>query len=311
MIGPHRRRVGCGESWSLSSLLVVLVILVTGGWQASAADNRHPMELVAVAGGELWIVEEDGGLLGFDPDTRRLRRLAVRSRAYQAHDITARGSGKDLRVFVLMSRLQVGAKSYHRIVAFDPSGRPVKEWKSFPHDVIGGMVADTEEPRLFLSDAIGRRLYSLDLRRDGAAPDGITSVFRATRLGAVAFDAEGDRLYLADPARSRVLVVPSDGGTASEFSDDLGMPAALAIDQPRNRLLVLDALNGQVWAVPLSEDRPPFLLADLPDWGDPLGLEVTAEGRIWVADRTLGTLTELMSNGDVAQVVDLNDLPVR
>ncbi len=89
------------------------------------------------------------------------------------------------------------------------------------------------------------------------------------------------------------------------------MPAALAIDQPRNRLLVLDALNGQVWAVPLSEDRPPFLLADLPDWGDPLGLEVTAEGRIWVADRTLGTLTELMSNGDVAQVVDLNDLPVR
>lgn len=290
---------------------VLLPLLLAPGRAAASQTDWHPAELVALPGGDLWVIDEDGSLLDFDPASGRARRLTERSLPYRAHDATLRGSGDGLRVYVLMTREAAKGVTLHRIVAYAPPGRQVAEWTTTNLGIIGGMVADPGVPRLFLTDAQKRRVYSLDLRRKGAAPDGVGPVFRATRLGAIALDAEGGRLFVADPARSRILALPQAGGASVEVGDDVGLPVALVVDRPRGRLLVLDGLNGRVWAIPLAGEGGPVAAADLPDWGDPSGLEVTAEGHIWVTDRSLGTLTELTAEGDLVRVVDLDALPVR
>lgn len=294
----------------LLSVLLVLATVVSGRRAAADTPSHHPIDVVALPDGALWILDQDGSLLAFDP-TGGTSRVIARFLGFEVRGAAVRGVGDELRIYVVASHGSPPGRKFNRIVSLAPSGRKVAKWTTFGLDFIGGIAADPGTPRLFLSDILQRRMYQLDLRRDGATPDGLVNVFSAIELGAVSFDAEAGRLFIADPAAGRVLAVPVAGGPAVEVGDGLGLPTDLTVDRPRGRVLALDALNGRVWEMPLTGKGAARNLADLPDWEDPTALVTTPDGHLWIADRSAGRVTELSPAGELLRVIDLDRLSAR
>ena len=126
--------------------------------------------------------------------------------------------------------------------------------------------------------------------------------------GHIAGDAARDRIYVCDPGAARLSVFRVDGSFVEHWPDISGI-SGVAI-APDGRVLVSDAGLDRVRVF-----QPDGL--ETGGWGGtgegpqeldrPGGLDITADGRIWVIDRGNERLVSAALDGAADQWVDLDD----
>jgi len=154
-------------------------------------------------------------------------------------------------------------------------------------------VADPTANRLYYADLSTDAVFSIDLDSNAVTniagpvqPEGnIDGTLEEARFGyiyGVATSADGERMYIADPANSAVRVVDLTAGQVSTITDPAwDGPVGLALDDAGGRLFVGDANTGQLWTVTLADGTAAMLGAGglTTPWGMAL-----AEGTLYVAE---------------------------
>jgi gluconolactonase len=134
-------------------------------------------------------------------------------------------------------------------------------------------------------DHQGRLLASEKGRVTRTEKDGKGTVLAEGLAGAgdLVYAIDGG-VYVTDPARSEVLLIPR-GGTAGVASRACRAPSGLALAPNQQRLFVADAAAGEILVFPLAPDGKlgaPSRFASL-GMETPAGLKTDEEGNIWLA----------------------------
>lgn len=150
-------------------------------------------------------------------------------------------------------------------------------------------VALRPDGAVFVADSVLKKVLLLD--RDGKLIR-VAAEQDLERPAALAFDAAGERLYVADSARQRIAIYAADGtltgawGRAGALDGEFNFPTHLALDRT-GTLLATDALNFRIQAF----DRNGRFLWKFGRHGDgsgdlaaPKGLAADSAGHVYVAD---------------------------
>jgi len=187
--------------------------------------------------------------------------------------------------------LYVADPGAQALFVFDVKQNHVLQQRRVGQELLVSPVAVALGPAgtLFLVDSWHKKVYMLDrngqLRRE-VAHQGLE------RPAAVAYDADGERLYVADSKGHHVLVFAPDGRQLQSFGNlgkadgQFNSPTHLAVTRDGN-LLVTDALNFRVQAF----DRSGRFLWKIGRVGDgsgdfaaPKGIAADREGHVLVVD---------------------------
>jgi len=129
----------------------------------------------------------------------------------------------------------------------------------------------------------------------------------ASRIGAMAVDPQGHRLFVADYDGGRIFVWDMEGGrTRTIAAPELSEIRALAWDGRNRRLYIADSGTEGVWSVPDDGGRPRLLLRD-GRFRQPSGLAMAADDALAVTDESSGAVFSVgTADGVVRQVATLS-----
>lgn len=273
-------------------LLLALLLMASG-------CSEQPVQPAAAAEPEPGLVWPKSAAA---PRVRFLRSVASASDWGIAKGFLARVidglTGKDARYFVRPTGvaerdgvLYVADPGAQVLFVFDVKQNRVLRQRRVGQDLLVSPVAVALGPAdtLFLVDSWHKKVYMLDrngqLRRE-VAHQGLE------RPAAVAYDADGERLYVADSKGHHVQVFTPDGrqvqslGSLGRSDGQFNSPTHLAVTRD-GTLLVTDALNFRVQAF----DRSGRFLWKIGKVGDgsgdlaaPKGVAADREGQVLVVD---------------------------
>ncbi len=175
------------------------------------------------------------------------------------------------------------------------TGETLEAWHPEPAAPIDALVAAPDGVRLALGGGL-LRLQGDALAASGRAPAGLTALAAAPdgRLWSVCVTEAGSAIapFEADRPSTPLLTLP-------------GAASALAWSPGGDRLYVADRKRGTIHVVASATGRA-RLLARIPGGsGEPAGLAVDAEDRLWVALYDGWALARLDEDGDFERVVPL------
>ncbi|MHC4716425.1 MAG: 6-bladed beta-propeller [Planctomycetota bacterium] len=238
LAGCESTPAGCGR--------VEAVIGETG---RGAGQFMYPRAIDLAADGTLFVVDKTGRIQRFSPTGRYLGQYQMP--AIAAGKPTGLTVGPD-------GHLYVADTHYHRVVAFDGTGKIVRRLGRFGEDD-GGFIFPTDvafgpDGTIYVSEYGGNDRVSM-YSRDGAflrsfgRPGAGRGEF--TRPSALAVDASRGRLYVADAANHRIAIYDLSGelvgymGSAGREAGQLRYPYDLALCADGS-LLVCEFGNNRI-----------------------------------------------------------------
>ncbi len=168
--------------------------------------------------------------------------------------------------------------------------------------------------RIWVTDPGLKAIHSFDLNRRAARLWMLAGDAPFLAPTGICFDANRQRLYVADSAAKRVLVLGVDGSFVDELQprQPFERPAGMALDAQGN-LLVADVLGGKLRRFsPAGEELPAFgnPVAPSGKFHRPIGLAVDSAGLIYVIDSLNFQIVVLSPEGEhVATIGRLGDQP--
>ena len=128
----------------------------------------------------------------------------------------------------------------------------------------------------------------------------------------------GDRVYVADGRTDRITVFTVDGtrigsfGSSGSGPGEIRFPADVAVDERAGRLYVADLGNSRIAAFDLDGGWIANIDPPLNDAGDsvfyrPTGVDVDANGHLYVVDNTLSCVAVIEESGTLLDVVGYQD----
>jgi hypothetical protein len=273
------------------NLWAVLLLLSASNLMAEV----RPVALSAMADGKLIALDADNSLMITDRKSNFVQLCAV-PRRYSVVDLAANGRLDENLIFVTVRGTDILLSP---ILQFTPQGSQVRHWL-IPASFASGIALDYTNRVLYISTPKDASIYSLDLRKTGAQPVYLMQVAGAMRLGALAIDISGQRLFAADPFSGKVYAVAPATRQSSLFAEGLGEPAALAIGQAANRLYVADRVQRCVWAIRLDQGpHNPQRFWSSNNLHEPLGLAVDTSGTVWIGDQLAKAVFGVAASGQV------------
>jgi sugar lactone lactonase YvrE len=161
--------------------------------------------------------------------------------------------------------------------------------------VFAGIAVDSHEKTAYLVDSLTSDVYALPLGSE-ARPSArfILTIRNAVQCGPVALDRGSQELLVGDPIGGLMYSVDLKRRKAAAFASKVGEPRAMAVDEVKRILFVVDAANRRVLALSLGDrgSRPAPLVTFWTNklLREPSGVALAKDGRIWVCDQSTGRI---------------------
>lgn len=202
--------------------------------------------------------------------------------------------------FVSVSAPVKSSDPFARVMRFNGAGKRIAEW---PIGSMGaspaGIAIDSERAIVYCVDSRGGEIFQLNLRAKQPAFTTLLRIPESGIFGPLIYDAARRRLLVGDARKGRIFAVGVadsrvdillDSGTVVE-------PAAMAIDA-NGTLYVADAAKARVWIGSLTATKLALRAFGTSDaLREPVGVTLTNDGSVWVADRGARTLYQFARNG--------------
>lgn len=293
-----------GIQWTIWTLLWAGISL-----GAAAQEIDRPWGVTALSSGDLIVMETDGRMLRVSPSGKVLAVLERNFRPFLPLDVTTapRAQGDALWVNVRF-RTPQGA-TFNEIREYSLDGGVIRRGWAAASDSFAGIAVDPQTDTVWLVEAASSEIHRLNA-------DGLRSRKNVSRyrrlvripgsgiLGALAYDAHGKNLFVADSLEGTVYSVPVDESppTATRIASGLGEPQSLAVDHENRRLYVADVAGGRIWVLDLDDiDSGPRLFARPRQLRAPVDVTVAVGGILWIADPDANRLFALDSEGEMVR----------
>jgi hypothetical protein len=278
--------------------------LGAAAWLLSAgmiSAQIRPVSISALADGRIFGLDAAKKLCFIASNTGKIEMISINlDYPYQGFDLATGGSPMEPLIFVATRGAEM---PFPPIIQYTAAGQEKRRWQipvSFP----SGLAYDTPRRLLYISTLQDVSIYRVDLNEPvGAKPRFLLQVSGAERLGAMAVDSSGSRLFAADPFSGTVYVISLASGVSSTLASNLGEPTALAVGTGSNLLYVLDQMRRCVWTIRLDQGlQKPVKFWSFPEFRQPAGLTMDASGTVWIGDKSTKALFGRDATGKVVKI---------
>jgi sugar lactone lactonase YvrE len=272
-----------------------------GREQAPVAIDALPSGVVAVLGSR-------GKLSVLRPETGILSSVKESLGYFTPVDMAMARLGQDDFVFITMftnysMNVSQTVQRGGRLVQYSLTGQEVRSWPVVGH-TFTGIVVDPRSQVMYLGDAVTGEISKLDLNAKDASPEFVVQVYGISRLGPLALDVEGNRLFVGDVGEGRVYSVDLGTRKSTHLVSSLGEPAALTYDSTQHKLYIADAGRHCIWQVQIDQKRSkPVIFSPAVEYREPRGVALDAQRNLWVADYGARSILKLSAVGKVIQTI--------
>lgn len=228
-------------------------------------------------GSELYVLDDSGALHAFRLAENGLSEYARVSvpQGFAAADMSFLRSQMPASVMIAGNQAGRGL-----VLRLSLDGRPLKSWGF--QNVCSGVDSGAAGRSAYVATSDSNELYRLDPQ--GPHVTLVAHIPDATKLGPVAFDEAGQKVYVADVASGRVYQYSIAARSSKVFVTHLSAPTALAFEAETNRLFIADPGQRAILTVDTRAAKPvavPFASHPLKA---PYGMTLVSAGRVAVAD---------------------------
>jgi DNA-binding beta-propeller fold protein YncE len=265
--------------------------------QAPPGKTQGPVAISALPSGTLVVLGGRGRLSLIDSTTGGVTLLKDSLGYFTPADMAAVRIGDADSIFVALynTGLRQGL-----LARYSLTGAQLQTW--FGRTAFAGVAIDQVHKTVYLGDAITGEISSLSMDGNSTSPSFLVEVSGVARLGPLATDATGQRLFVADVGGGTIYVVDLSSRKSRLLASGMGEPAALSYDVEQQRLYVADASHHCIWQISTNLPKPTkSIFSSAAELREPRGLTVDAQHTVWVADHAALAVFKLSSVGLVIQ----------
>ena len=192
---------------------------------------------------------------------------------------------------------------------FTPQGVTLLEQVEVPEEEpFTHMTADVRGRRGFLLEQGSNRIWQVDLGSRRARAEVLVEIPEAAPLTQIFYQNDGRGLFAVDGSGTLFGVdLRGFSPVPSKLASGLGWITGLAYDPARQILYIAEAQQSRVWRLscePGGRCAAPRLFVADPLFQSPAALQVTADGRLWVGDRSSQVIARISPDGQIEQTID-------
>lgn len=265
--------------------------------QAPPGKAQGPVAISALPSGTLVVLGGRGRLSLIDSTSGGVTLLKDSLGYFTPADMAAVRIGDTDSIFVALynTALRQGL-----LARYSLAGAQLQTWSARA----AGVAIDPVHHIVYLGDAVTGEISSLSMVGNATSPSFLVEVSGVNRLGPLAADAAGQRLFAADVGAGTIYVVDLPSRKSRLLASGMEEPAALSYDADQQRLYVADASRHCIWQISTNSPKPkPGIFSSAPQLREPRGLTVDAQHAVWVADRAALAVFKLSPAGLVVQSI--------
>ncbi len=265
--------------------------------QAPPGKAQGPVAISALPSGTLVVLGGRGRLSLIDSTSGGVTLLKDSLGYFTPADMAAVRIGDTDSIFVALynTALRQGL-----LARYSLAGAQLQTWSARA----AGVAIDPVHHIVYLGDAVTGEISSLSMVGNATSPSFLVEVSGVNRLGPLAADAAGQRLFAADVGAGTIYVVDLPSRKSRLFASGMEEPAALSYDADQQRLYVADASRHCIWQISTNSPKPkPGIFSSAPQLREPRGLTVDAQHAVWVADHAALAVFKLSPAGLVVQSI--------
>lgn len=173
-----------------------------------------------------------------------------------------------------------------------------------------GLAMDAEAGVAYATNSSNNVVYRVQIGQQKGGVREIATVAGAERIGAVAVDPAGRRLFVSDLGQPRVHVVPLQGKDIRTIELQGSYDVrALAWSAADKRLYMADSGRETIWSVDPATSNVQPAMKDV-RFKAPAGLAFAADGSLWMVDEGAITAFQLStSTRKIVRAVSWTDAP--
>ena len=137
------------------------------------------------------------------------------------------------------------------------------------------------------------------LNPEGAKSTFLARIPNATKLGPLAFDEGGQKIYVADVAAGAIYQYSMAAKSSKVFVSNLSAPTALSFDPESGRLYVADPGRRGIFTVDTRSNSPVATEFVSDPLKSPYGMALLSSDRMAVADYGANTVFVFSSKGEL------------
>ena len=267
--------------------------------QAPPGKAQGPVAISALPAGTLVVLGGRGRLSLIDSTSGGVTLLKDSLGYFTPVDMAAVRIGDTDSIFVALynTALRQGL-----LARYSLAGAQLQTW--FGRTAFAGVAIDQVHQTVYLGDAVTGEISSMSMNGNSTSPSFFVEVPGVTRLGPLAADAAGQRLFAADVGGGTIYVVDLPRRKSSLLASGMGEPAALSYDAEQQRLYVADASRHCIWQISTNSPKPKTsVFSSAPELREPRGITVDAQHTVWVADHAALAVFKLSPAGRVVRSI--------
>src|SRR5271157_3000241 len=285
--------------------VIALVLACAGTGQAQMASQmpiekaQGPVAISALPSGTLAVLGGRGRLSLIDTNSGRVTLLKDTLGYFSPADMAAVRLGNTDSIFIALYNT---VQRQGVLARYSLTGDQIQAWNA--RAIFAGVAIDPVRHTVYVGDAVTGEISSLSLDGKSASPSFLVEVSGVTRLGPLAVDTAGQRLFVADVGQGTIYVVDPGSRKSHLLASGMGEPAARSYDGDQQRLYVADASRHCIWQIAMNSPKPKTsILSSAPELREPRGITVDAQHTVWVADHAALAVFKLSPAGLVVQSI--------
>jgi DNA-binding beta-propeller fold protein YncE len=209
--------------------IAALVLGCAGNGQAQMASQmpigraQGPVAISALPSGTLVVLGGRGRLSLIDSNSGRVTLLKDTLGYFSPADMAAARLGNTDSIFIALYNT---VQRQGVLAKYSREGSQVQTW----HARAAGVAIDQVHQTVYIGDAVTGEISSLSVDGNSTSPSFLVEVSGVTRLGPLAADAAGQRLFAADVGGGTIYVVDLHSRKSRLLASGMGEPAALSYE---------------------------------------------------------------------------------
>lgn len=261
----------------LAILLAITLVSPFGAGQERIKLERPVMMDSNGPGSEVFVLDAAGRLheLRLTQNNLEQYRSVALPNEFVPADMTYVSSGGQESLLIAGTESGLGV-----VVNYSLDGRALKTWNF--RNICSGIDFAPKSHSAYVATSDSKEIYQLDL--NVADIKFVTRIEDASKLGPLAYDEGGRRIYVADVASGRIYEYSAATKKSRVMVTGFSAPTAIAFDSETSRLFIADPGRRGIFTVdtrssgPVAVEVAPNLLKA------PYGLTLISENRLAVAD---------------------------
>ena len=289
----------------IGSLLALALFSAVAAPLSLGARDPGPIAIGMTNANSAIILQSDGRLIAFDTKSHDAGKVLYRvPAAFQAVDVAAAPFRKGAITCFTLNAKPTPKPSVQSASASEPApGSFVMQlmpdrrevWTWMPErGVYIGVAVDGDAGVAYTTNSTTGGVFRVVLGDQRAPVVEVARIIEADRIGTLALDAAGERLFVADIAMGRLFVVPLTPGRrmTTITIPDAEEIRAVAWSPLARKVFVADSAQEAVWSIDPERPENPVRLRD-PRLREPSGLTTTRDGHVWLVDEGAKSVFQL------------------